>query len=334
MLRVLMRVLGMLLVRMSWVLSMRVLRIWRTRHRRRDSGDRHMLLRLGLHAGQVMEPGMVESISGRDAQLGTQLEHAGEQLDADGIDLGQDGAERLGGIHLPGGLVFREVRDARPSAFCGSAHDAEDALQLVFVSGTREQRASREHLGHDAAGRPDVDTGVVGAAAEQHVGSAIPKGDDLVRKGVDRDAERTGKTEVTKLQLALFVDEKVLRFQVAVQNSVLVTKVDALQQLVHEGLDDHGFESAALALGVHVLLKIAIHILENEHQLVLGVDDIVQSHNVLVLEFLHQRDLTDGRARGSLLRVEMNLLESDELACLAVAALEHLHELSASCLIS
>jgi len=128
MLRILMRVLGMLLVRMSRVLSMRVLGIWRARHRRRDSGNRHMLLMLGLHAGQVMEPGMVEGIGGRDAQLGTQLEHPAEQLDADGIDLGQDGAERLGGIHLPGGLVLGEVGDAWPSAFRGSAHDAEDAL--------------------------------------------------------------------------------------------------------------------------------------------------------------------------------------------------------------
>lgn len=41
-----------------------------------------------------------------------------------------------------------------------------------------------------------------------------------------------------------------------------------------------------------------------------------------MLELLHQRDLADGSAGGALLRVEADLLEGDQLAGLAVAALE------------
>jgi hypothetical protein len=104
-----------------------------------------------------------------------------------------------------------------------------------------------------------------------------------------------------------------------------VAEGDAAKQLVHEGLDGDGIEHAALTPGVHVFLQVLVHEFKDQHELVFGVDDIVEADNVFVLEFLHKRNLTDGRTRGALLGIEVDLLESDKLARLAVAALEDLH---------
>lgn len=64
---------------------------------------------------------------------------------------------------MPARFVFRERRDAGPGALRGGPHEPEDFLQLVFVRGAREEGAAGVHFGHDAAGGPDVDAGVVGA---------------------------------------------------------------------------------------------------------------------------------------------------------------------------
>ena len=55
------------------------------------------------------------------------------------------------------------------------------------------------------------------------------------------------------------------------------------------------------------------------------MNDVVQQDDVLVLELLHKRDLADGRRRGALLRIEVDLLQRYQLARLAVTAFEHLH---------
>ena len=79
------------------------------------------------------------------------------------------------------------------------------------------------------------------------------------------------------------------------EHAVLVAEGDAAQELVHEGLDGEGVELATFAAGVHVFFEIAVHELEDEHEFVLSVDDIVERHNVFVLEFLHKGYLTNGR---------------------------------------
>jgi hypothetical protein len=52
------------------------------------------------------------------------------------------------------------------------------------------------------------------------------------------DTERTSKTEVSNLQVALIVDEQILRLQVSVQDAMRVTVLDAGYKLQHELLDN------------------------------------------------------------------------------------------------
>ena len=253
-----------------------------------------------------------------------QDEHAVQEVDAEVVDLRQDGADVLGRVELERRLILGEIGNAGPRALRGGAHDAEDADDLVVVGRAGEQGPTRVHLRHDAARGPDVDARVVRPTAQQDIRGAVPQRHDLVREGVNRDTEGAREAEVPQLQGPLAVDEEVLRLQVAVQHAVLVAKVDPLEELIHEGLDRHGLQGAPLAVRVHVLLKVAVHVLKHQHEFVLGVDDVVQANDVLVLELFHEGNLAD-RGRGSaLFGVEVDFLEGDQLAGLSVATFENL----------
>ena len=90
------------------------------------------------------------------------------------------------------------------------------------------------------------------------------------------------------------------------KNAVLVAEVNTLKQLVHEALDSWGLEGTTLAIRVHVSLEVTIHVFEDKHELVLGVDDIVEADNVLVFELFHERYFADGCRRGALFGVEVD----------------------------
>ena len=211
-----------------------------------------------------------------------------KQIDATGVDLWEDDAEILCSVHLEVLLVLSVLRDTRPGALRWCAHNAEDAYELVFVCCAGEEGAACVHLCHDAAGGPDVDASVVGAGAEEDVWGSVPERYDFIGEGVDWNAKSTSETEVSKLEHALVVYEEVLGLQIAVEDSVCVAEVNAFEELVHEGFDGYGVQSSAIALCVHVLLEIFVHVVEDEHEFVFGVDDIMEADDILVLQLFHQ----------------------------------------------
>lgn len=108
-----------------------------------------LLLSLLLHVN-VREPGVLQGLSGADTQFGAELKHSLKQVNASVIDGVKNAPKILGGVHLEGGLVLRELRDARPSALSRGAHNAEDADDLVLVGRAWEEGAASVHLSHDA----------------------------------------------------------------------------------------------------------------------------------------------------------------------------------------
>jgi hypothetical protein len=105
-----------------------------------------------------------ESIRRTDAMLGSKHKHFVEQIQTSRVNLWENGPKFLCSVGSEVALVFRELRDARPCTLGWSTHDAEDADELVLVGGARKKRTAGIHLRHDAARRPDIDAGVVGAA--------------------------------------------------------------------------------------------------------------------------------------------------------------------------
>lgn len=81
-------------------------------------------------------------------------------------------------------------------------------------------------------------------AAEEHFRRAIPKRDHFVRVSSQGNTKCASETKVSKLQIALLVDEKVLWLQISVQDTMSMAVVDAANQLVGEFLKANAVSSA------------------------------------------------------------------------------------------
>ena len=137
----------------------------------------------------------------------------------------------------------------------------------------------------------------------------------FIRERVHRHAEGSRQAEITKFKFSLSIDEQVLRFQIAVQDSVLVAEGRAHEKLVHEATNCVGIEGTTVTVCIHVFFEVPFTVLENQHEFCFRVDDIVKAHDVDVLELFHKRDLANRGGRGSLFSVKVYLLESDDFIC-------------------
>ena len=143
-------------------------------------------------------------------------------------------------LPLPLGKTTLEIRETRhpgPIRLGRRPQHAENLENLINLAIAREQRFPRRHLGENAADGPHVDAGAVLAATEQDFGAPVPERDDFVGVGAEGDAEGAGEAEVGEFEVAFFVDEEVLGFQVAVQDAVGVAVASAEEELVGEFFD-------------------------------------------------------------------------------------------------
>lgn len=104
-----------------------------------------------------------------------------------------------------------------------------DDGKLINVVLAGEQRLAVEHLGKDAACAPNVDLDVIFLPCEHNLGSAVVSGGNVARHlGV----LNSGETKVANLQIAVFVDEDVARFQVTMNDA---GRVDVLETALERG---------------------------------------------------------------------------------------------------
>lgn len=230
---------------------------------------------------------MRQGLIGLDSDLRSKLQHSIEQIQSQLIHLWQNHAQVLRGVDMEIALIFRELGDTGPRALRGCTHESEDLLQLVLISGSRKEGTAGIHFCHYAACRPNVDAGAIGTGSKKHVWSAIPEGYDLIGECIHWNAKGASESEVGKFELSLVVDEQVLRLQIPVQNPILVTELDSLQDLVHEGFDSNIVQLASTSSGIHVFLQVFIHIFKYQHEFVFGVDDIIEGDNIFMFEFFH-----------------------------------------------
>ena len=211
--------------------------------------------------------------------------------------------------------------DAGQRVVGGRAEELEDEIELVVDLGAGKERLAADHLVEDAADAPHVDVRRVVGGAEEHVGRPVPQSDHLVRVGLGGYGLGARQPEVGELELAARIDEQVLRLEVAVQYLLGVAVGEAAQQLEEEqAYVAHAHDVGAV---VHVLLEVALEVLEDERERLVRVDDVVQRDDVGVLELLEQRDLAYRRARRALLVLETDLFERHKRAVYCTLALVH-----------
>lgn len=145
------------------------------------------------------------------------------------------------------------------------------------------------------------------------------------------NTECSGQSEVGEFQIAFTVNQKILRLQIPMQDTVAVAVTDPFHQLGHELLDHcisqtqslahrrtigEGFATSTLTdrKSLHVFLQIEIEEFEDEIEFVaIGMNDIEELHDVGVVHLLQQGDLTNGGAGDAfVLGLQANLLQGDD----------------------
>lgn len=85
-------------------------------------------------------------------------------------------------------------------------------------------------------------------------------------------------------------------------------------------LDNVGSHAVAVAYFVHVAFQVEVEEFKDEVKLGVGVDDVEEAHDVLVLHFFEEGNLADrGGGDALVLLLETDLLEGDDLASFLVA---------------
>lgn len=98
----------------------------------------------------------------------------------------------------------------------------------------------------------------------------------LVCVGSQRNAECSGQTEISQLQVSSLVNEQILRLEIAVQDSVGMAVVDPPHELEGE-LADNVWSHAVWdpCNVVHILFQVEVQEFKDEIQFRFLVDDVV-----------------------------------------------------------
>ncbi len=158
------------------------------------------------------------------------------------------------------------------------------------------------------------------------MGQALRRGRNyntyFVGECVYRNTKGPGQAKISKFELPFPIDEKVLRFQISMQHSILMAKGCAHEKLVHEAPNGIRIEGTAVTMRVHVLFEVSFTVLEDKDELCLGMDDVVKPHDVDVFKLLHEGDLANRSRWGPFFSIKVNLFECNDFICCSGTALD------------
>jgi len=96
------------------------------------------------------------------------------------------------------------------------------------------------------------------------------------------------------------------------EDLILVTEGSAFEKLVHEASDCIGIKRASVPMLIHILFEVLFAVLEYEDQLCFGMDNVVETDDVDVLELLHKGDLADRSGWCPFFSIEMDLFQCND----------------------
>jgi len=93
------------------------------------------------------------------------------------------------------------------------------------------------HLSKNATSGPEINSKRIGFLAEENFRASVPECNDLMGVSFDGETEGTSETEISKLNLSSSrVHKQVLGFKISVENAVLMTVDQGMENLEQEAL--------------------------------------------------------------------------------------------------
>mmetsp|Transcript_12135 Transcript_12135/g.38929 ORF Transcript_12135/g.38929 Transcript_12135/m.38929 type:complete len:253 (-) Transcript_12135:307-1065(-) len=224
----------------------------------------------------VLHPAVLEHLLGGEALLDVELEHIPDQL-----------------LGIAGDVVPPRRREVVPRV----KDLVEERRQFLLVKG---REAAEEDVQDHPCG-PDVDSARVVALVLQDLGGNVPRSPTgRLHHIFARDHPRKAKVRnLDRVRVRRLVQD-VLRLEVAVDNLLVVQKVQRLAQLGHA--------AGRLLLGVLLFLHDSVKELAARHQLhdevhLFGlIVDLEERDDILVLHHLHDLNLALRKSRRPRLR--------------------------------
>jgi len=159
-------------------------------------------LELGLPGRiEVREVWVLESILATDALVRLVSKELSEEVNAVGVEAGDDAGHVLGGPRWESRLPVRKLGDIRPDSLGWGSTDAEDAVELVDLGVTWEEWLLGDELSENATDGPHVNADRVMLASEEDFRGTVPEGNNLQEKSqLRRNPRQCARVMAVKLK--------------------------------------------------------------------------------------------------------------------------------------
>lgn len=127
-----------------------------------------------------------------------------------------------------------KLRDSCPFILSWCSSYFEYFIQLIIFIFAWEQWSLCNYLSKNTSNRPNIYTRVIVLGAHKDIRGSVPKCHNLMREIFDRNTKRSCKPEICQFQDAIIIDKKILWFEVTMEDLVLMTFGNAVQQLIKE----------------------------------------------------------------------------------------------------
>ncbi|KAH3668729.1 hypothetical protein OGAPHI_002483 [Ogataea philodendri] len=175
------------------------------------------LLRVFDWVGVVfLEVRMEKSSFGTDSSRRVVGQQLLQEVDAVGVQVWHRIGQVLLGPFREARLEVAQIGNVGPDLLGWGSQNTEDLEDLVDLRVSGKQRLAVGHLCKNASNRPHIHACRVLFTTKQDLWTSVPQSDNLVSVRTQRDAKRSGKTEISNLEVTFLVDQQILRLQVSV----------------------------------------------------------------------------------------------------------------------
>lgn len=246
--------------------------------------------RLVLLLVQLLEERVLEGLLGAQPLGRVVAKQLAEEVEGVLLDAGEQLLEGDALRFLD--AVIEEVADALVldlvhQGLRQGAQESHEALHLFGEVFLPEEHFPQVKFSEDAAGRPHIYLGgvVLRLVLEQEFRGAEPAGDHVRRQvvgGVDALVLDGGQAEVADPQLALLIDQQVLRLDVPVDDTCRVDVLEPAGQLVHEELF---VLPRNLVVQADDIMQVRVHVVSHDVELA-EVLDVARQNQIVDVDDL------------------------------------------------